>query len=305
MKKKALCFIMLFMISVIGISAQTRIAVLPFTSEEKLSRAVLSYLTDVFTVEMVNSNDFVVVERAKLDAALKEMKFQSGEMFDESTAVELGKMSGAEMVFFGTIFNFGGRNVLSVKGMDIKPATLKYAKQANGETDVQLESAVKTIAAQITKDENGGSSLGKGLSDTSSRTGRLSRPEQRFHDKYIVDKWGISASNKDDMQYYYKCHVAGGTALAAVGGTFLLGGIVCEACGFMTGLVTLFVGIPILAGGLTMLPLCSIPFLVASRIAQIYRKTSGQRLSFFERSSIGGGYDWEKKEVTLAMAIKL
>ncbi|MBR3731008.1 MAG: hypothetical protein IKN25_00030, partial [Spirochaetales bacterium] len=64
-------------------------------------------------------------------------------------------------------------------------------------------------------------------------------------------------------------------------------------------------GLPVLISGCIIAPFCSIPFLVASRIAQIYRKTSGQRLSFFERSSIGGGYDWEKKEVTIAMAIKL
>ncbi|MBQ3923171.1 MAG: hypothetical protein II707_07730, partial [Spirochaetales bacterium] len=229
MKKiKFIIFCLLLDIVLCGVAvAQTRIAVLPFTSEEKLSRAVLTYLTDVFTVEMVNSNDFVVVERAKLDAALKEMKFQSGEMFDESTAVELGKMSGAEMVFFGTIFLFGGRNVLSIKGMDIKTATLKYAKQANGETDVQLESAVKTIASQITKDETGGTSSKKGHSDNSGsgRTGRLSKPEQQFHDKYIVDKWGISASNKDDMQYYYKVHKAGGRAMAVAGPVMIFAGI--------------------------------------------------------------------------------
>ena len=135
------------------IEAQTRIAVLPFTTEENISKAVLNYLTEVFTVEMVNSRQFTVVERAKLDAALKEMSFQSGDMVDESTAVELGKMSGAEMVFFGTIFKFGGKNMLSVKGMDIKTATLKYAQQAGAETDIQMEAACKSIAAQIKKGE--------------------------------------------------------------------------------------------------------------------------------------------------------
>jgi predicted Holliday junction resolvase-like endonuclease len=305
MKKKAIWLSVIMIIMACNIlQAQTRIAVLQFTSEEKLSRAVLTYLTEVFTVEMVNSNDFVVVERTKLDAALREMKFQSGDMVDESTAVELGKMSGAEMVFFGTIFRFGGRNVLSVKGMDIKTATLKYAKQANGETDVQLETAVKTIAAQITKDENGSDSIGSSYSNN-SRSGKLSRPEQDFHDKYIVDKWGISADSKDDMQYYYKRHKAGGVTLAVLGGVFVLGGTIQIACLFMTAGITAISGSIMLAGGCTMLPLCSIPFIFASRIATIYRKTSGKRLAFFERSSLGGGYDWDKKEVTVAMAIKL
>ncbi len=287
--------------------AQTRIAVLPFTSEEKLSRAVLTYLTDVFTVEMVNSNDFVVVERAKLDAALKEMKFQSGEMFDESTAVELGKMSGAEMVFFGTVFLFGGRNVLSVKGMDIKTATLKYAKQANGVTDIQLEAAVKTIVSQITKDENG-SSVYSNIYDNSEisiGTTKLSKPEQELYDKYIVDKWGISVGSKDDMRFYYKRHISGGVALSVLGGIFFITGAVLMGIGPFMSFIPFIVGAPIFVGGCTMLPLCSIPFLFASRIASIYYKTSGKKLTFIDRTSIGGGYDWDKKEVTVTMAIRL
>ena len=316
MNKKTLYAVIMIMAVVISVSAQvqTRIAVLPFSSEEKISPAVLTYLTEVFTVEMVNSNNFVVVERSKLDAALKEMKFQRGELFDEGSAVELGKMSGAEMVFFGTIFRFGNKNVISVKGMDIKTATLKYAKQANGDTDIKLEAAIKTIAAQITKDEHGVAARSeedaydddyRPTRSRSSKRGKMTRKEEIFRDTYIIDKWGIDPDSEDDMRYYYKKHVGGGVALAVVGGVFVLGGTIQIACLFMTSGITAITGSIMAAGGLTMLPLCSIPFIFASRIASVYRKTTGQRLAFFDRTSIGGGYDWEKKEITVAMAIKL
>ena len=316
MNKKTLYSIIMIMVVVISVSAQvqTRIAVLPFSSEEKISPAVLTYLTEVFTVEMVNSNNFVVVERSKLDAALKEMKFQRGELFDEGSAVELGKMSGAEMVFFGTIFRFGNKNVISVKGMDIKTATLKYAKQANGDTDIKLEAAIKTIAAQITKDEHGvaaGSEEDAYDDDyrptrsRSSKRSRMSRKEEIFRDTYIIDKWGIEPDSEEDMRYYYKKHIGGGVALAVVGGVFTFSGIMLLGMFPFLFEASLVAGPVVLAGGCTMLPLCSIPFIFASRIASVYRKTTGQRLAFFDRTSIGGGYDWEKKEVTLAMAIKL
>ena len=218
------------------------------------------------------------------------------------------------MVFFGTIFRFGNKNVISVKGMDIKTPTLKYAKQANGDTDIKLEAAIKTIAAQITKDEHG---VASGSEDDSyddgyrpsrsrgSKRSKMTRKEEIFRDTYIIDKWGIDPDSEDDMRYYYKKHIGGGAALAAVGGVFAGTGIIFFACfpllySFSFILVTIF-----LAGGCTMLPLCSIPFIFASRIASVYRKTTGQRLTFLERSSIGGGYDWEKKEVTVAMSIKL
>ena len=102
--KKKIILVLFINIAVCSIlQAQTRIAVLQFT-DDKISKSSMAYLTEIFTVEMVNSRKFTVVERARLDAALKEMQMQSGDMFDESSAVELGKMSGAEMVFFGSIF---------------------------------------------------------------------------------------------------------------------------------------------------------------------------------------------------------
>ena len=322
------------------IEAQTRIAVLPFTTEENISKAVLNYLTEVFTVEMVNSRQFTVVERAKLDAALKEMSFQSGDMVDESTAVELGKMSGAEMVFFGTIFHFGGKNMLSVKGMDIKTATLKYAQQAGTETDIQMEAACKSIAAQIKKGEK---KSVNGVSNVEgSESGNLNKAEQKVYDKYIVDKWGIDPTNQEDMRYYYKMHKGIGTALVITGPICLLSGIIITGvfCGignearetfnyynnldytsktseditkrdrassdsFFYPLIGGIVGANLMTAGVVMTLCCIYPFVLSQRIYSIYRKSTGQKLTFFDRTSFGGGYDWENKEVTVAMAIKL
>ncbi|MBR6200504.1 MAG: hypothetical protein IKQ61_09615 [Spirochaetales bacterium] len=339
------------------IEAQTRIAVLPFTTEENISKAVLNYLTEVFTVEMVNSRQFTVVERAKLDAALKEMSFQSGDMVDESTAVELGKMSGAEMVFFGTIFKFGGKNMLSVKGMDIKTATLKYAQQAGAETDVQMEAACKSIAAQIKKGEKK-SVNGVSYNVEGSESGNLNKAEQKVYDKYIVDKWGIDPTNQEDMRYYYKQNKGIGIALTAVGPVCFVSGIIVTSLFCFMGssyewnyeeyskdaddydrqastnssnrdyyeryaadarekankarenastdyLIGGFVGANLMTAGVVMTLCCIYPFILSQRIYSIYRKSTGQKLTFFDRTSFGGGYDWENKEVTVAMAIKL
>ena len=70
MKKKILFLIVIMIMSIMSVFAQTRIAVLQFT-DDKISKSAMAYLTEIFTVEMVNSNDFIVVERAKLDAALQ------------------------------------------------------------------------------------------------------------------------------------------------------------------------------------------------------------------------------------------
>lgn len=295
------------------LAAQTRIAVLPFTPDEKISKSAMSYLTEIFTVEMVNSRKFTVVERARLDAALKEMQMQSGDMFDESSAVELGKMAGAEMVFFGSIFRFGGKALLSIKGMDIQTATLKYAKQEKGGSDSKLEKAVKMIAEQIIKETVGASDEAEGSMDTMERlrnkkedkSVNYNSAETKVLDKYIYGKWGISPDSYEDMKHYYRKNIGGGVALAAIGGTFGLSGIMCFGLFPVIYEGSFIAGPILLAVGGIITPLCSIPFVFAYRIKSIYRKTTGQKLAFFDRTSIGGGYDWKNKEVTVAMAIRL
>ena len=299
------------------LAAQTRIAVLPFTPDEKISKQAMAYLTEIFTVEMVNSRKFTVVERARLDAALKEMQMQSGDMFDESSAVELGKMSGAEMVFFGSIFRFGGKELLSIKGMDIKTATLKYAKQEKGGTDIMLEKAVKLMAKQIIEETVGVAGSAESL-DTMERlrnkkgekTVKYNPAETKVLDKYINGKWEISPDSQEDMMYYYKQNKNIGILLVALGPSLFVAGTITMAASFGVDLsagvlIGVPVGINLMAAGIIITACCAYPFSLAKRIYSIYRKTTGEKLTFLDRMDVGGGYDWDKKEITVAMAIRL
>ena len=394
--KKIILNILAIIIICFNLTAQTRIAVLPFTADERMSKSAMAYLTEIFTVEMVNSRKFTVVERAKLDAALKEMQFQNGDMFDESTAVELGKMSGAEMVFFGNIFRFGRKEMMSIKGMDIRTATLKYAKQEQGGSDTKLEIAVKKIADQIIHENDETELVSESVKQVkkesvvkqvkkesasepeektsyqserqttdnieketenqqrqSAQTQKITRPnkksdgytgsreltipEEKVLDKYIEGKWNISANSKSDMTYYYKNQIATGIALAAVGSTILLSGIIVTSvlcsqkyenkqyhdqydsngnysytyytydtgpayfCIMLGGVI----GGNLMAAGIIISACCAYPFILAQRIASIYAKTSGNKLAFLERTNFDCGYDCVNKEIKVAMAIKL
>ena len=67
------------------------------------------------------------------------------------------------------------------------------------------------------------------------------------------------------------------------------------------------IGSVLMTAGCIITPvLCAVGFSRMAKTASIYRKTTGQRLmSFIQRTSFGGGYDWESKEVNVTMAIKL
>ena len=133
---------------------------------------------------------------------------------------------------------------------------------------------------------------------------------------------------KEEAQHKFKKNLAAGIVCAALGSTLLAPGIVMIYWGtaFVTassvladyygtynyttssivgGSIMLAWGAIFTIAHFVLTPLCAAGFSKAGRIAKAYRQRTGQRLAFFDRTSIGGGYDWEKKEVTVAMAIKL
>jgi hypothetical protein len=121
---------------------------------------------------------------------------------------------------------------------------------------------------------------------------------QRFTDtrrKYIKNVYGENAKEEDyeddpNLQFYSdlssalseKDEIWKGIAWGAVAGVMLVSGCIIA---------------PIL---------CYYGFSGMDCTNSIYRKTTSQRLfSFLQRTTFGGGYDWENKEITMAMAVKL
>lgn len=55
------------------------------------------------TNALVNSGMYTVVERGQLKSVIRELSFQQSGMVDPSTAVQIGKMSGAGLTFVGNV----------------------------------------------------------------------------------------------------------------------------------------------------------------------------------------------------------
>ena len=60
-------------------------------------------LPELIVDELVNSGDFDVLEREKLDSVAEELAFQAGALVDPSKAVQIGGMSGAALMVTGNI----------------------------------------------------------------------------------------------------------------------------------------------------------------------------------------------------------
>lgn len=114
--------------------------------------------TDLMINALVNSNRFRVFERAKLDAILQEQNFQNfSGLVDQSIAVQLGKMIGAEAIVTGTItnvsFNTGiGFQIgpLKVRKSSVEVGmTIRFIDVTTGEILYSTYKGSKTFASAV------------------------------------------------------------------------------------------------------------------------------------------------------------
>ncbi len=87
-----------------------RVAVADFLDKTAYGKGQLGTgASDILTNYLVKSQQFRVFERQQISKALDEQKFQQSGVVDAKTAVQVGKMIGAEYVVYGAITNFGIR----------------------------------------------------------------------------------------------------------------------------------------------------------------------------------------------------
>ena len=311
---KKILFAIYMIAIIVSISAQTRIAVLPFTAGENVAASDKEFLSETFMMEMFGGGKFIVLERMQLDRTMKELSIQNTDEFDDQSAVEIGKLSGAEQVYFGSVFLIGSQYHITIRCVDIKTGTIMFAKKGIAEDMKQADSICKKMAMQIID------------GDTSSAVVqvKLTAKEREVKEEWLDTKYNVSTFNYHEMKHCFNISIACGI-VKAIFGTALLGTGIGLVTGFTTSDLNPFLsgrmgdnqawvgfglglgfGVLCLFPGLALPISCITDFLRAKHISDIYEKSTGKRLvSFLSRTSIGGGYDWNNKEIKIAMAIKL
>jgi TolB-like protein len=100
---------------------KSTVAVLGISSR---NRDMAAFTTDEIEFQLVNSQEFEVVDRETLDSIREEQNFQiSGEVSDDS-AVSIGNILGATIVITGSITGSGDTQRLTVKALDVKTAKI-------------------------------------------------------------------------------------------------------------------------------------------------------------------------------------
>ena len=86
------------------------------TEQEKLNAALASFVTNA----LVNMNIGRIVERSDVEQIISEYNFQASAITDESTAVEIGKLLGADIIAVGALYQVGTIDYLNIKLIEVE-----------------------------------------------------------------------------------------------------------------------------------------------------------------------------------------
>ncbi len=86
-----------------GESPKTVVAVLDFSGGSLLQEHLRFSMSDMLITALVQAGRFTVVERERVADLRREQEFQQGGMVDPATAVQVGRLLGAELVVHGVV----------------------------------------------------------------------------------------------------------------------------------------------------------------------------------------------------------
>lgn len=90
-----------------------------------------------------------IVERSRLQDALKEMELGMSGIVDQSRAVELGKAVGANAIMVGSYLDIGGIIRINARLIDVKTSKVLKAESVQGRTGKEIFTLMDQLAASI------------------------------------------------------------------------------------------------------------------------------------------------------------
>jgi tetratricopeptide (TPR) repeat protein len=115
-------------------SAATRVLVLPFDApaDNPTIGALGPGTMDSLITALAQVQDFVLVDRATLGHLFKEQALQQSALVDSKTAVQLGKLLGAQAIIHGRVQIAGDKVRLSATFIDAETGRVRKAAQVTG-----------------------------------------------------------------------------------------------------------------------------------------------------------------------------
>ena len=202
--KNVFIITLLFAFSIGSISAlqaqkqgrKKRIAVFAFEDKSDSNwswwgnKGVGEGMSDMVTTELVQTGDFTVIERDRLNELLQEQDLGASGIVTAQSAAQMGKNLGVELAVFGAVTEFGYKN--SKTNVNVPRTGIRVGKQsAVAGVDIRIvnTSTGEILAAENIREQK--SSLAGGV-----RVKRFNFDNQQAFDESLVGKVARKAIDK-------------------------------------------------------------------------------------------------------------
>ncbi len=116
------------------------IAVTEFVWTDGSHHDLESYIAEELLTRVANKKGFTIVERALLDRAVQELKFNLSDLVDPDYAKQFGQVTGADTILVGTITNLSNKYKINCRLVDSENGTVYSAVKGAIYHDERLES---------------------------------------------------------------------------------------------------------------------------------------------------------------------
>lgn len=109
--------------------AKLRIAVFdPTSNSTSVDEGTKIAVREIISSTIVNAGNYDIVERSLLEKVMQEQQFSNSGAVNDNDATEIGKLTGANKIVLSVVTLTGGRNMISLKMIDVKTANVERQK---------------------------------------------------------------------------------------------------------------------------------------------------------------------------------
>jgi len=137
--------------------ADVIVAILPFknNSPDKSLDSTGAILSELISAQMSTYKGFKIVERQRLEEVLGELKLAQTGIIDQSTAIQIGKMLGANVMALGSFSKLGKKVLVTMRLVKVETGEIVGGVTERGEDisnlDILAENAAKKLSNSLTQ----------------------------------------------------------------------------------------------------------------------------------------------------------
>jgi TolB-like protein len=135
---------------------KSRIAVLDFKTvgvDKQKSRII----SELIRTELINTQQFVVIERSQVDMIMKEHGFTHTGITDNRNAAKIGKLLTAKKICIGTVMKLGESMIITSRVVDVEKGVAEQSAKVTAEDDESLVDEMANLVEELT----GATSVGR------------------------------------------------------------------------------------------------------------------------------------------------